>query len=257
MTLGMVIIAVRSLNVFKVSKYSLLAIALLGNVSCASTEPELPEHFSRWSFGFVQPYLYPTYLSHDMYAVNEKEDWTSLVHVTTHETSWDDINEIYSGNYDGYGIAFADYALSNQLGLGTNHLPDKLYIRWSSYNYARYVTVIDVTPKMKAKMLEPQPHPRQLKFPCYQTEFLFGLLPNGNAKLWLSGCRIYTYVGEFKPELVEASDDPINNNLRRRQLREDRVGAKAEPIPWDKVDKVYYNQRYFKMDRLDDWKPKK
>ncbi len=184
-----VTIAVRRWNVSKVSKYSLLAVALVGNVSCASTEPELPEHFSRWSFGFVQPYLYPTYLSRNMYAVNEKEDWTMMVHLTTHNTSWRDLQGVYGADYDGYGIAFADYALSNQLGLGTNHLPDKLYVQWGGYDFTGYVTVIDVTPKMKAKMLEPHPHPLQWKgWSCYQTKFLFGLLPNGNAKLWLSGC---------------------------------------------------------------------
>ncbi len=240
---------------FKVSKYSLLAVALVGNVSCASTEPELPEHFSRWSFGFVQPYLYPAYLTHNMYAVNEKEDWTQPVLFSARNQSWEYVQEAY-GNYDGYGVAFANDSISSQLGLGTNHLPDTLYIEWLGYDSTRYQTIIDVTPKMKAKMLEPHPHPLQWKdWSCYQTKFLFGLLPNGNAKLWLSGCRIYTYVGEFKPKDSIKHNDPEDKKLIK--IREDEVGVKAEPIPWDNVDKVYYNQRYFKMDRLDDWEPKK
>ena len=251
----MVTIAERSLNVFKVNKCSLFALAVLGNVSCASTEPELPEHLLKWNFAFVQPYLYPTYLSHDMYAVNDKEDWTMMVHLTTHNTLWKDIQKVYGSDYDGYGMMLSDMAYSDQLGLGTNHLPDRLYVRWGGYDFTGYITVINVTQKMKAKMVEPHPHPLQWKEPCYQTEFLFGLLPNGNAKLWLSGCRIYTYVGEFKPELVNYRDgDPHRNELKKR---EEEVGVKAEPIPWDKVDKVFYNKRRFKMDRLDDWEPEK
>ncbi len=233
------------------TKVALVMLSLVGNVSCASLfEPELPEHFPNWNFSFARPYLYPASTSRNMYATSEEEDWTSMVHMGTNDTSWKRLKRYYYGrDYDGYGLALLNEVHPFQVGSGTNHLPDKLYVEWYGYDYTSYMTVIDVTDKMKTVMKKPHPHPRGLKRPCYQTEFAFGLLPNGHVKLWLYGCLIYTYVGEFEPKLVK----PTESDAYKERLSkyEKDVGAKAEPIPWDKVNKVWYPETVT-VNNLDD-----
>lgn len=236
------------------TKVALVMLSLVGNVSCAALfEPELPEHFPNWSFSFAQPYLYPAFLTNNTYAINEEEDWTSMVHLGRNRNTWKRVNGYYGNSYDGYGLALLNEVHPFQVGSGTNHLPDKLYVEWQRYDFTRYMTVIDVTDKMKTVMKKPHPHPLQWKESCYQTEFAFGLLPNGHVKLWLYGCLIYTYVGEFEPQLTKPSTDEDSYKTYKewqKHLEED-VGAKAEPIPWDKVNKVWYPETVT-VNNLDD-----
>ncbi|RMZ62169.1 DUF2931 family protein, partial [Vibrio anguillarum] len=40
----------------------------------------------------------------------------------------------------------------------------------------------------------------------YRTEFVFGLLPNGQAKVWLRGCGTTIYLAELAPDKVMDRD---------------------------------------------------
>ncbi len=82
-------------------------------------------------------------------------------------------------------------------------------------------------------------------------------MPNGNAKVWLYGCMNYTYVGEIEPSETIISKKKFSDKHPLIKYNEKQIGHKAEPIPWDKVDKVYYPIKRMKMDRLDDWEPEK
>ncbi|ENM3922341.1 DUF2931 family protein, partial [Vibrio cholerae] len=82
---------------------------------------------------------------------------------------------------------------------------------------------------------------------CYRAEFIFGLLPNGQAKVWLDGCGETIYLTELAPDqILDRDSNGVKFDSYRKsssfvdvQQRTKDAGVELEPIPWDKVNKVY------------------
>ncbi|PSV50149.1 DUF2931 family protein, partial [Photobacterium sp. GB-1] len=129
---------------------------------------------------------------------------------------------------------------------------------WTSLFDAKfYITELDVTPKMKALAYKKQSYirPDGIKRACYQSQFDFGFLPNGQVKVWLEGCGKYTYVTELSPTSMPDTD---YNSITSKQYfqateyvkkRAKKANATLTPIPWDKVNKVY-TSKHFTVDQL-------
>ncbi|WP_185067092.1 DUF2931 family protein [Vibrio ponticus] len=228
---------------------SLLCIGiLLGSTSCSSHQKDNEdERFKPWRIGAAISYHFPASIT-EAYGVNYKEDWTSLMLGYANLTAGYRINLDYMRDYsykEYEGFALPLHPLINfvpkQVGSGTKTLPDELYIYWWVINSRiNYATVVRVTDEIKSAVTRPYPHPDPhfKGKSCYQTNFLFGLLPDGRAKLWLRGCDIYTYIGTFQPS--KAMPDS--------KVKE----AENKPIPWDKVDKVWYDKERYRMQTLAD-----
>nr|WP_235604278.1 DUF2931 family protein [Photobacterium kishitanii] len=86
---------------------------------------------------------------------------------------------------------------------------------------------------------------------CYQSQFDFGFLPNGQVKVWLEGCGKYTYVTELSPTSSPETD--YNGNLSTAYkhdyeeelcIRVKEAKATLTPIPWNKVNKIYTSKNY-------------
>ena len=94
-----------------------------------------------------------------------------------------------------------------------------------------------------------------IKRTCYQSQFDFGFLPNGQVKVWLEGCGKYTYVTELSPTSTPETDYngstySDHNQTRNSVLkRAKKANATLTPIPWDKVNKVYIS-KHFTVDQL-------
>ncbi len=216
--------------------------ALISTTACTDQGYPDDDHFQAWRIGAAISYEFPSGVL-QAYGVNEEEDWTSMMLpygnlVLEPRLTIENYRRYTYSDYDGNVLPLTG-ALNftpNQLGKGKKSLPDQLYVYWRN-NSTDYTTVVDVTPQIKAAMVKPYPHPWLEGQHCYQTEFLFGLLPDGRAKLWLKGCDYYTYIDEYKPTKTVPPKDPSL--------------AKNKPIPWDKVNKVWVNKNY-KMQNLED-----
>lgn len=205
------------------------------------------ERFRPWRIGAAISYHFPAFV-YEAYGVNYSEDWTSLMLSYTSLTAGSRLNldkmrRYSTEEYEGFTLPLhplINYTPS-QLGLGTKTLPDEIYIYWEVTNsYIKYATLVEVTDEIKAAMTRAYPHPswRFKGQNCYQTDFLFGLLPDGRAKLWLRGCDIYTYIGTYQPS--KSMPTPYTKK------------AENKSIPWDKVDKVWYDKKRDKMQTLAD-----
>ncbi len=222
-------------------------LILFLSTSCAKQNYPDDERFKPWRIGAAISYEFSASVL-EAYGVNESDDWTSMMLPYGNLTSSRRLNlsnyrEYTYQEYDGNKLVL-NVVLNftpSQVGLGTKTLPDELYVYWWVKNSeTQYATVVDVTPQIKAAITKPYPHP-SWRFEgenCYQTDFIFGLLPDGRAKLWLKGCRIYTYVGEYQPTKVMPPADPSK--------------IKDKPIPWDKVNQVWYDKEKYKMQNIDD-----
>ncbi|NIY94451.1 DUF2931 family protein, partial [Vibrio diazotrophicus] len=216
-------------------------------ITTACTDQGYPDddHFQAWRIGGAISYEFPAMI-YEAYGVNKKEDWTSIMLPYTgnmarpSRLNMKNMRRYTYPEYDGYVLPLtgAINFTPNQLGKGQKSLPDELYVYWISRNNSTtYTTVVNVTPQIKAAMVKPYPHPWLEGRNCYQTDFIFGLLPDGRAKLWLKGCDYYTYIDEYKPTKTVPPKDPSL--------------AKNKPIPWDKVNQVWVNKNY-KMQNLED-----
>lgn len=89
-----------------------------------------------------------------------------------------------------------------------------------------------------------------------------GLLPNGHAKVWLYGCLDYIYVDELAPFKVmeqdydgrkasELTSTPQYFQLIKKQAND--LGQSLSPIPWDKVNKTYWQKDISHVYSLDDY----
>jgi hypothetical protein len=247
LTEGTVFMNVKNTIVKAIVKIVLI-IGALQSAGCSAKQSVVDDdRFLTWRIGAAISYHFPAIVS-QAYGVNYKEDWTSMMLSYGNLTSGSRLNldEMRKHSYSEYqGNILPLHGLinftPNQLGLGTKTLPDELYIYWwVSNSETEYATVVEVTDEIKAAMTKAYPHP-SWRFEgqnCYQTDFIFGLLPDGRAKLWLKGCRIYTYVGEFQPTKVMPPKDPSH--------------AKNKQIPWDEVNQVWYNKERFTMQNLED-----
>ncbi|NIY94561.1 DUF2931 family protein [Vibrio diazotrophicus] len=217
-------------------------------ITTACTDQGYPDddHFQAWRIGAAVSYEYPVGIV-EAYGVNEKEDWTSMMLPYGNLTSstrlnMDNMRRYTYPEYDGYVLPLtgAINFTPNQLGKGKKSLPDSIYMTWQLWrSEIIYTTVVDVTPQIKAAMVKEYTY-QSGSFEgqsCYQTDFIFGLLPDGRAKLWLRGCLLYTYIGEYEPTKVMPPKDPSL--------------AKNKAIPWDKVNQVWHSTNHT-MQNLED-----
>lgn len=219
-------------------------LVLFNATSCAQQNYPDDERFKPWRIGAAISYTHFSAVE-QAYGVSETGDWTSVMlpygNLTGPRLDLENYQRNSYPEYDGNSLILNNILnfTPNQLGLGFRTLPDQVYVYWRN-NGTDYATVVDVTPKIKAAITKPYPHP-SWRFEgenCYQTDFIFGLLPDGRAKLWLEGCNIYTYVGEYQPAKVMPPADP-------RKIKD-------KPIPWDKVNQVWYDKEKYTMQNIDD-----
>ncbi|WP_223159533.1 DUF2931 family protein [Vibrio sp. Y2-5] len=221
--------------------------ALISTTACTDQGYPDDDHFQAWRIGGAISYEFPAMI-YEAYGVNEKEDWTSIMLPYTgnmarpSRLNMKNMRRYTYPEYDGYVLPLtgAINFTPNQLGKGQKSLPDELYVYWISRNNSTtYTTVVDVTPQIKAAMVKEYTYQSgSLEGQsCYQTDFIFGLLPDGRAKLWLRGCLLYTYIGEYEPTKVMPPKDPSL--------------AKNKPIPWDKVNQVWHSTNHI-MQNLED-----
>ncbi|HGS4484445.1 TPA: DUF2931 family protein [Vibrio cholerae] len=221
-----------------------LAILLLNScVTNASSEPSQP-----WRVSVTMPSFYPVNVT-QVYGVNNKEDWTVLLHGYLHtmrNSELDRVRKSFS-DYDGFGLSL----VNGTIGTGTTHLPDTLYLYWVSlFDTKFYVTKYDIPENVKKFISTEVSYTRidgAFFKSCYRTQFIFGLLPNGQAKVWLGGCGQTTFLAELAPDQTPDRDSngfkadtyKESSYIRNIQQRAKDAGVEVEPIPWDKVNKVY------------------
>ncbi len=241
----------------------IFASIILTLSGCAKQDFPEDDMFSPWRIGAAIPYGYVSTVI-EAYGVNYTKDWTSLMLPYGNLGSESRLNlqnarENLNAEYDGYGLPLTFFTnfTPKQIGFGIKTLPEELYMIWYSlYDTTKYATVIPVTPEIKAAMLKPYTHhSERLKGRnCYQTNFIFGLLPHGKVKLWLEGCRRYTYIGEFEP--TRSMPDQVNpfgsNEHNPTYKLAKKEGLTIDPIPWNKVNKVWYNKEVDTMQTLEE-----
>ncbi|WP_194438305.1 DUF2931 family protein [Vibrio fluminensis] len=205
------------------------------------------EKFKAWRLGVAISHNFPA-LVEQAYGVNYTEDWTSIMLpygqlFNPRRYSLESMRKRSYPDYSGNELLLHPIVNLEQAQMGPRYkaLPDELYIYWQVANSrVNYATVVKITEEIKLAMTRPYVD-QDVGFEgqrCYQTRFLFGLLPDGRAKLWLRGCGIYTYIGTYQPAKSVPEDS----------------GKKAEnkPVPWDKVNKVWFDRKYDKMQTLAD-----
>jgi len=207
-----------------------------------------PKDMRPWRVGIVTPSYYPVIIE-EAYGVNEANNWTSFIF--GFDTYWRSKREIRQ-TYDGYAIGLMGgvASISDQKG-PTTTLPDSLYIYWASLvERKEYAIKFDLTDKIKTEMMSPGRHRGKTVGGrhCYKNEIVFGLLPGGDAKAWISGCSTYVYIG--KVSAIKESNTYLNNQLYLDLVTQDVKQSSIDnniqlfPIPVDKIDKVIVKSRY-------------
>ncbi len=202
------------------------------------------------------PSFYPARVT-QAYGVNDAQDWTSPLHTFSQFmriSAFENIKKELP-SYDGFGLPIQDYAMNQKKQVVQIKLPpDALYLYWVSLiNTQFYVTKYTVSEDVKSLMARKslyQNRDGSLGNVCYRTEFVFGLLPNGQAKIWLRGCGEIIYLTELAPDKVMDRDSngftadtyKEASYLGRIHQRAKDAGVSIYPIPWDKVNKVYSAQ---------------
>ncbi|MBQ4892321.1 DUF2931 family protein [Shewanella sp. MMG014] len=219
---------------------------------CAS-HPDIPEDMRAWRIGVVSPSFYPVRVQ-QAYGVNDRYNWTSLTHgfnALWRKGTLDNVRKRLP-DYDGFSIPLHAAATSMQgQVMPAKILPDSIYLYWASLAEGKfYATKFDLSPALKQQMMTQERYIRPSGADgggCYQIDVLFGLLPGGDAKVWLSGCgMVYTYIDKIKPAVTAITDrsgagvdnfqykGPIERALQRAADN----GVTLFPVPWDKVDQV-------------------
>ncbi|MDE1237008.1 DUF2931 family protein [Vibrio aestuarianus] len=231
---------------------SVLLITVLLN-ACSSYAGPIPE--KAWSVSVSMPTFYPVSVT-QAYGVNDAQDWTSPLHAFSQFmriSAFENIKKELP-DYDGFGLPIHPFAM-NRRGDQVMRIklpPDTLYLYWVSLiNTQFYVTKYTVSEDVKSLMAQKslyQNRDGSLGNVCYRTEFVFGLLPNGQAKVWLRGCGEIIYLTELAPDKVMDRDShgfgaekykQPGSSLERIHQRAKDAGVLIDPIPWDKVNKVY------------------
>ncbi|GHW45099.1 nitroreductase [Vibrio cholerae] len=122
-------------------KIALLLSVLLLN-SCSTNAAYKTEQPWTWSISVTMPSFYPIDVT-QAYGVNNKEDWTVLLHGYMHTMRNSELDRIQGRfpDYDGFGLPLARYTRGVQIGTGTTRLPDTLYLYWVSlFDTKFYVT---------------------------------------------------------------------------------------------------------------------
>lgn len=217
----------------------------------------MPKDKPKWSIWATSSSFYPVHIN-KAYGINERENWTSMVFSYSQLSNRVGLNEIqqWFSNYDGFGIALNPLTSlsSAQIG-GTNHLPDSVYVYWTSMHDLKfYTTKFTLSDKMKSIMLTQKKVMLKTKYiSCYMNDFVFGLLPNGNVKVWLYGCGNYIYITELSPFKVMPQDYDgrkaselitAPQYFKTIEKQANDLGETLSPIPWEKVNKVYTRDNY-------------
>lgn len=198
------------------------------------------------------PHFYPANVT-QVYGVNDKENWTALLHGYLHTMRNSELKRIQERftDYDGFGLSLLNTTMGVQIGTGTTHLPDTLYLYWVSlFDTKFYVTKYEIPTSVKQLIATKTTYTRRdgaIVDSCYRAEFIFGLLPNGQAKVWLDGCGETIYLTELAPDqILDRDSNGVKFDSYRKsssfadvQQRAKDAGVELEPIPWDKVNKVY------------------
>lgn len=226
----------------------LLVVPVVSNAF--SKIPSVPEDMPKWRIGYAMSSLYPAKIT-QAYGVNEEQDWTSFVHNDMHFMTRSEPTKILKDlpDYDGFGLVLGTPVTNKRQVGGTQTLPDSVYIYWASISNQRFFTTKwDLSSDIKKMMSTKETYTRYdgVVRDCYRTDMIFGFLPNGNTKLWLRGCGEYKYIAEITPD-AELEADTFGNDAatyranysKRIADRAESVGAALDPIPWDRVDKVY------------------
>ncbi|QKU96525.1 DUF2931 family protein [Vibrio cholerae] len=236
-----------------VRKKVLLLLSVLLLYSCSTNAEYETEQPWTWRVGVTMPSFYPVKTT-QIYGVNEKENWTVLIHNIIPRMSDSDIEYIRNRfpKYDGFGLPHALGITSrSQIGVGTTQLPDTLYMYWVSlFDTKFYVTKYEIPDNVKQLVATKKTYTKWNGFivdPCYRAEFIFGLLPNGQAKVWLSGCGETIYLTELAPDqILDRDSNGVKFDSYRKsssfvdvQQRAKDAGVELDTIPWDKVNKVY------------------
>ena len=241
------------MHVTKTAKaIGILALSIASGA--CSSELVYPKDYPSWTVSIAQSYVYGAAIE-KIYGVNEKEDWTSFFHTLSRNEYYrikDVRHALGDYTYNGVEVSLGKPKIGKQI-MPTTSLPDQVYVYWSAYDSGNdYISVLDVTEDMKKVMLTPHPHPRGVDYPCYQNSFMFGLFPNGQAKVWLSGCRIYTYVGELEPKSVKVNSNPLMGEQNRSVAVGKQVGLEnVLPVP-NEVYQVLYDKKRFTMNTLEE-----
>ncbi|EKO3367640.1 DUF2931 family protein [Vibrio fluvialis] len=229
--------------------FTLMAVFVL--YACSLNASSLPDR--PWTVSVTTPSAYPVSVT-QAYGVNDEEDWTSLLHNFSQFMRISDFKNIsprFEG-YDGYGLPIADYAMNQQRQITPIKLPpNELYIYWTSLiNTKFFVTKYEI-PSNVRELVGRKGQYRNwdgtLEGDCYRTEFVFGLLPDGNAKIYLRGCGEIVFLKDLAANRILDKDANgasaemyINGSvLGRIHKRAADQGVSLDPIPWDKVNKVY------------------
>ncbi|MFM2590148.1 DUF2931 family protein [Vibrio sp. TBV020] len=228
----------------------MLLFIVPSDVYAFAKTPEVPSDMPKWRVGYAMSHLYPAKVT-QAYGVNEQGDWTSFLHNDQQYLFRTELSRMhrYLPDYDGYGIVLGTPVGYSGQVMGTQILPDSVYIYWSSISNQRFfLTKFDLGDSLKKEMVEKRIFTTWdgVELDCYNKDIIFGFLPNGNTKLWLRGCGEYKYITELKPE-AELTADTFGNDAdiykanygKKMAARAKEVGAVLDPIPWDRVDKVY------------------
>ncbi|MCX9543221.1 DUF2931 family protein, partial [Vibrio cholerae] len=191
-----------------VRKKVLLLLSVLLLNSCSTNAAYQTEQPWTWRVGVTMPSFYPVKIT-QIYGVNEKENWTVLIHNIIPRMSDSDIEYIRQifPDYDGFGLPHALGITSrSQIGVGSTQLPDTLYVYWVSlFDTKFYVTKYEIPTSVKQLIATKTTYTRRdgaIVDSCYRAEFIFGLLPNGQAKVWLDGCGETIYLTELAPDQI-------------------------------------------------------
>lgn len=234
----------------RVSSLFISLVVLLGGTfnSHASSYPE-----NNWRISVSMPTFYPIKVT-QAYGSNERNNWVSAMHNYTQFMRISELDRVrfYLPSYDGFGLPLNDSTLirSRQI-TPVKQLPDTIYMSWVSlFNTQFYVTKYTLPQSLKDIMNKKVSYTRDDGFfvkSCYRTELIFGLLPDGQSKVWLKGCGELIYISSLEPDSVlDRDSDGFSADtykkasyLNRIQKRAESEGAVLDPIPWDKVNKVY------------------
>ncbi|NVD06781.1 DUF2931 family protein [Vibrio sp. JPW-9-11-11] len=226
-------------------------LLIMSTASCAFVKtPSVPDDIPQWRIGYAMSHLYPAKIT-KAYGVNEEQGWTSFVHNDMHFMTRTKLKSIryYYPDYDGFGLALGPPVTEKRQVAGTQSLPDTIYIYWASITNQRFFTTKwKLTPELKEMMRTKEQYTtwEGVVSDCYRTDMIFGFLPNGNTKIWLDGCGEYKYITEIAAD-AELEADTFGNNAEiyranysaRMAERAKQAGVSIDPVPWDRVNKVY------------------
>lgn len=197
---------------FKVT--AIITILLLVQVITAcSSDPSNSSNLRNWRVGTVAPSMYPVIVERGVYGINKQNNWTSKLHTHTHmwsNTELLTVRKIFP-DYQGFGLPLAEETISMQSQLiKRTELPDVIHLNWASLVEGKfYATTFELTPNIKQRMMTQQRYVGNYgqTWQCYETDIVFGLLPSGIAKVWLTGCGDqFTSLGQISASAVSSTD---------------------------------------------------